>query len=130
MVDFHSNLFNFFTEFLANIKLLYSDLIGEAKTDAEQGPAENGHVDVHGAAADRRTGEERHPADDHGRPAPAPGREPRREEQRGEQAGDVERGGEERQQLAVELAVVADAHVALHPPVHVREELPEERPHG
>jgi hypothetical protein len=46
-------------------------------------------------------------AEDQGRAVPAARRDPRREERGGEQAGDVERGGEERQQLAVEPAVVA-----------------------
>jgi hypothetical protein len=68
-------------------------------------------------------------AEEHGRAPAAAGRDARRQEG-GQQPGDVQRGGEGGEKLAVELAVVAHARVAVHPAVHVREELAEERLHG
>lgn len=85
---------------------------------------------MHGRPADRGAGDNGDAGHDHGGAAAAPGGD-RRGEERGDEASDVERGGEGCEQLAVEAAVVADALAAapLHPPVHLREEPPQESVH-
>lgn len=107
---------------------MHAYLVAEADADAEEDPADDEHGDVDGEAVEDGAGEEDDAAAEHGHPAAAlPGHHGR--EERGDERGQVERRREERQQRAVELAVLVRLHHLLLLGVHRREETDQERVH-
>jgi hypothetical protein len=109
------------------IKKMY--LIAESDANAEKDPADDEHGHVLGEAVEDGADEEDGAAAEHGHPAAAPLGDVAGEEG-GDERREVERGGEERQQHAVELAVLVGLHHLLLLGVHRREEALQERVHG
>jgi hypothetical protein len=101
-------------------------LDGDADAGADEDAAREQHREVHGHAADARADHVRGRGGEQGPLAPE-GAGHRAGEEGGHRRGEEEGGAEQRQDLAVELAVLVDDHLPLHLLVDGGEELDQER---
>lgn len=106
----------------------YTDLVGESDAEAEQDASDDEHGHVPGGPVDDGADHEDEPAAEHGRLAAEDARDGGREEA-GDESGQIQRGGERRQQLTVELAVLIAPCRPLLLAVHLRKELRQKRVH-
>jgi len=97
-------------------------LNGDADAGADENPAGEQHGEVHGHAADASAGHVRGRGGEQG-PLASEGTGHWAGEEGAHRRGEEEGGAEQRQHLAVELAVLVDDHLLLHLLVDGREEL-------